>query len=161
MLAPGLCQCSSPAARPLRRWREHFQPEGEIPMNKLIPMTAIALMCTTGLALAADNPSGRPGQILDKAQCKQAWKAAGPDGKMLSKAKAAPYILNFARVDTSNDSRISAKEWKAGCKKGWVSADASSAAKSGSDRMSNGSSGSDTTMMKNEKKPTVDENASQ
>ena len=93
-------------------------------MNKLIPMTAVALMCTTGLAFAVDSPSGRPGQVLDKAQCKQAWKAAGPEGQTLSKAKAAPYILNFAMVDTSNDSQISSKEWKAGCKKGWISADA-------------------------------------
>jgi hypothetical protein len=93
-------------------------------MMKLIPMTAVALICTTGLAFAADSPSGRPGQVLDKAQCKQAWQAAGPEGKMLSKEKAKPYILNFAMVDTSNDSKISAKEWKAACKKGWVSADA-------------------------------------
>ena len=93
-------------------------------MMKLIPMTAVALICTTGLAFAADNPSGRPGQVLDKAQCKQAWNAAGPENKMLSKEKAKPYVLNFAMVDTSKDSQISAKEWKAGCKKGWVSADA-------------------------------------
>jgi hypothetical protein len=127
---------------------------------KIIPMTAVALMCTTGFALAVDNPSGRPGQILDKAQCKQAWKAAGPEGKMLSKDKAAPYVLNFAMVDTSNDSQISAKEWKAGCKKGWVSADASAKyGKPGNAPKAEDMSGTDKTMMK--KKPAVDENAAQ
>jgi hypothetical protein len=49
---------------------------------------------------------------------------AGPDGETLSEAKAAPYILNFKRVDTSNDRKISQEEWMAGCNKGWVSADA-------------------------------------
>lgn len=93
-------------------------------MNKLIPMTAIALLCSTGMALAAEDPSGRPGQVLNKEQCEQAWKAAGPDGNALSEANATPYILNFDRVDTSNDREISQDEWKAGCNKGWVSADA-------------------------------------
>lgn len=93
-------------------------------MNKLLPMTAVGLMCTTGLALAVENPSGRPGKVLDKDQCQQAWNAAGPDGDSLSEGAAAPYLLNFAAVDTSNDQKISADEWKAGCNKGWVSADA-------------------------------------
>jgi len=81
-------------------------------------------MCSTGLALAVDNPSGRPGKVLDKDQCQQTWNDAGPDGETLSEAKAAPYILNFKRVDTSNDRKISQDEWMAGCNKGWVSADA-------------------------------------
>ena len=93
-------------------------------MNKLLPITAIALMCSTGLALAAEDPSGRPGKVLDKDQCEQTWNAAGPDGSTLSEAKATPYILNFDRVDTSNDRKISQDEWMAGCNKGWVSADA-------------------------------------
>ncbi len=93
-------------------------------MNKFLPITAVALMCSTGLVLAVDNPSGRPGKVLDKDQCQQTWNDAGPDGETLSEAKAAPYILNFQRVDTSNDRKISQDEWMAGCNKGWVSADA-------------------------------------
>ena len=93
-------------------------------MRKLLPITTVALMCTTGLALAVDNPSGRPGQVLNESKCQQAWKVAGPDGDNLSENAAKPYILNFAAVDTSNDRKISADEWKAGCNKGWVSADA-------------------------------------
>jgi hypothetical protein len=93
-------------------------------MNKLLPMTAMALMCTTGLALAVENPSGRPGQVLNESKCQQAWQAAGPDGDTLSESAAKPYLLNFAAVDTSNDREISQDEWKAGCNKGWVSADA-------------------------------------
>lgn len=93
-------------------------------MSKLLSMTAVALMCTTGLALAIENPSGRPGQVLNESKCQQAWNAAGPKGDSLSEGAAAPYVLNFAAVDTSNDRKISADEWKAGCNKGWVSADA-------------------------------------
>lgn len=96
----------------------------EFPMHKLLPITAVALMCSTGMALAVENPSGRPGQVLNDQKCQQAWKAAGPDGDNLSENAAKPYILNFAAVDTSNDRKISADEWKVGCDKGWVSADA-------------------------------------
>lgn len=99
---------------------------------KLIVISALATLCTAGLAFAADAPSGRPGQVLDKAACQQAWNKASPDGESLPEAKARPYILNFARVDTSNDSMISAKEWRKGCNKGWISADAKAGPQSGS-----------------------------
>lgn len=36
---------------------------------KLIVISALATLCTAGLAFAADAPSGRPGQVLDKAAC--------------------------------------------------------------------------------------------
>lgn len=93
-------------------------------MTKTLTLCAVALMCTTGLAVAAETPSGRPGKILDQQQCQKAWQAAGPKDGSLSEAAATPYTLNFARVDTSNDRKISRDEWKTGCKKGWVSADA-------------------------------------
>lgn len=93
-------------------------------MNKLLSMTAVGLLCSTGLAFAAEDPSGRPGKILDKDQCQQTWNDAGPDGDMLSETKATPYVLNFPALDTSNDRKISKDEWMAGCNKGWVSADA-------------------------------------
>lgn len=70
------------------------------------------------------DPSGRPGQVLSEADCQKAWEMAGPDGDTLSKDKATPFILNFEMVDSSNDAKISAEEWKDGCSKGWVSADA-------------------------------------
>jgi hypothetical protein len=38
-----------------------------------------------------------------------------------------PFVLNFQMVDTSKDAKISADEWKDGCSKGWVSADAATA----------------------------------
>jgi hypothetical protein len=40
-------------------------------MNKFLPITGVALMWSTGLALAVDNPSGRRGKVLDKDQCQQ------------------------------------------------------------------------------------------
>ena len=69
-------------------------------------------------------PSGRPGKVLSEAECTKAWETAGPDGDTLSKDKATPFILNFEMVDTSKDGQISQQEWKDGCSKGWVSADA-------------------------------------
>jgi len=71
-----------------------------------------------------DDPSGRPGKVLSDEDCQKAWEMAGPDGDTLSKDKATPFILNFQMVDSSNDAKISADEWKEGCSKGWVSADA-------------------------------------
>lgn len=105
---------------------------------KLATFTAAAVLLGSSYALAGpgapppegsqkDPPSGRPGKILSEAECTKAWETAGPDGDTLSKDKALPFILNFQMVDTSNDAKISQEEWKAGCEKGWVSADAATA----------------------------------
>jgi hypothetical protein len=105
---------------------------------KRATIAALAILCSTSFALAGpgapppegsqkEPPSGRPGKVLSEAECTKAWETAGPDGDTLSKDKAAPYILNFQMVDTSNDAKISQDEWKAGCEKGWVSADAATA----------------------------------
>jgi hypothetical protein len=102
---------------------------------KLTTLTAVMLLSTATYAFAGggapvpegsqkDAPSGRPGKILSEAECQSAWETAGPDGDTLSKDKATPFILNFQMVDTSKDAKISADEWKDGCAKGWVSADA-------------------------------------
>lgn len=102
---------------------------------KLVTLTAAAVLFSAGYAFAGggapvpagsqmDPPSGRPGKVLTEAECTKAWETAGPDGDTLSKDKATPFILNFQMVDTSKDAKISAEEWKAGCSKGWISADA-------------------------------------
>lgn len=91
---------------------------------KKIALATVALMCSAGFALAADEPSGRPGQILSDNQCQQAWDRAGGKDGSISETKARPYTPNFKRLDTSNDRNISFDEWKAGCNKGWVSMDA-------------------------------------
>jgi len=104
-------------------------------MMKRTTLTALMLLASATYAFAGagapvpegsqkDAPSGRPGKILSEAECQRAWETAGPAGDVLSKDKATPYILNFEMVDTSKDATISAEEWKAGCTKGWVSADA-------------------------------------
>jgi hypothetical protein len=106
---------------------------------KLATFAAAALLVSASYALAGggapvpegsqkDPPSGRPGKVLSEAECTKAWETAGPDGDTLSKDKALPFILNFQMVDTSKDAKISQEEWKAGCEKGWVSADAATAA---------------------------------
>jgi hypothetical protein len=105
---------------------------------KVATLAAAALLVSAGYALAGggapvpegsqkDPPSGRPGKVLSEAECTKAWETAGPDGDTLSKDKAVPFILNFQMVDTSNDAKISQEEWKAGCEKGWISADAATA----------------------------------
>jgi hypothetical protein len=105
---------------------------------KIATVAALTVLLSAGSAFAGagapvpagsqkDPPSGRPGKVLSEAECTKAWETAGPDGDTLSEDKAAPYILNFQMVDTSKDAKISAEEWKAGCEKGWVSADASTA----------------------------------
>ncbi len=101
-------------------------------------LTAIMLLSSATYAVAGggapvpegamkDDPSGRPGKVLSDAECQKAWETAGPDGDTLSKDKATPYILNFQMVDSSDDAKISQEEWKKGCSKGWVSADAKTA----------------------------------
>ena len=102
---------------------------------RLTTLTAVMLLTSATYAFAGggapvpegsqkDVPSGRPGKILSESECQKAWEMAGPDGDTLSQDKATPYILNFQMVDSSKDAKISADEWKAGCSKGWVSADA-------------------------------------
>lgn len=102
---------------------------------RLTTLTAVMLLTSATYAFAGggapvpegsqkDDPSGRPGKILSEAECQKAWEMAGPDGDTLSEDKATPYILNFQMVDSSKDAKISADEWKDGCTKGWVSADA-------------------------------------
>ena len=61
---------------------------------------------------------------MSEAECTKAWETASPDGDTLSQDKATPYIVNFEMVDSDKDGKISAEEWKEGCAKGWVSADA-------------------------------------
>ncbi len=102
---------------------------------KLATFAAAVILVSSGYALAGggapvpegsqkDPPSGRPGKVLTDAECTKAWETAGPDGDTLSKDKATPFILNFEMVDTSKDAAISQQEWKDGCSKGWISADA-------------------------------------
>ena len=105
---------------------------------KFATVAAMAVLLSAGSAFAGagapvpegsqkDPPSGRPGKVLSEAECTKAWQTAGPDGDTLSKDKATPFILNFEMVDTSKDAMISQQEWKDGCSKGWVSADADTA----------------------------------
>jgi hypothetical protein len=102
---------------------------------RLTAVSTLAFLLSMGPAFAGPgaappegsqdpDPSGRPGKVLSEADCQKAWEMAGPDGDTLSKDKATPYILNFEMVDSSDDAKISAEEWKEGCAKGWVSADA-------------------------------------
>jgi hypothetical protein len=64
--------------------------------------------------------SGRPSAVLTPDQCNEVWSKAVPTGDTLAQANAAPYIVNFAQVDTDNDGTIDKKEFEAACAKGLV-----------------------------------------
>ena len=101
---------------------------------KLSTLTAVALIFSAYPALAGGGapvperpeggpPSGRPAAVLDESKCASVWDKA--------QGNAAPYLLNFERVDTDKDGKISEAEFKAGCSTGWVQEHASLPADSG------------------------------
>jgi hypothetical protein len=83
--------------------------------------TLIAVMIAAGLVSSA-QAAEQPATPLKPARCKAAWEMASPNGETLSRGKASPYVLNFAMVDTNHNGAISAREFKRGCKAGWVTA---------------------------------------
>jgi EF hand len=93
-------------------------------MSKLATLTGLALLLTAGYAFAQETPntmtSGRPSAVLTPDQCNEVWSKAVPKGDTLAQADAAPYIVNFAQVDTDNDGTIDKKEFVAACGKGLV-----------------------------------------
>jgi hypothetical protein len=62
----------------------------------------------------------RPGAPLDHVKCQAAWKMASSHGDVLSKARAAAYVLNFTVVDVNQDGEISEHEFKDACEGGWI-----------------------------------------
>ena len=55
--------------------------------------------------------AGRPSAVLTPDQRNAVWSKAVPSGDTLAQANAAPYIVNFAQVDTDNDGTIDKKEF--------------------------------------------------
>ena len=78
-------------------------------MTKLAALTSLALLLTAGYAAAQQNTmtAGRPSAVLTPDQCNAIWSKAVPTGDTLAQADAAPYIVNFAQVDTDNDGETS------------------------------------------------------
>jgi hypothetical protein len=91
-------------------------------MSKSVTLTTFALLLTAGYASAQQNTmtAGRPSAVLTPDQCNEVWSKAVPKGDTLAQADAAPYIVNFAQVDTDNDGTIDKKEFEAACGKGLV-----------------------------------------
>lgn len=98
---------------------------------KLTTFSILAMLLGTGHALAGGGapvppvpesspPSGRPSAVLDDSKCDSIWNLTERDGDALAADKAAPYVTNFHMVDTDGDGKISADEFKEGCKNGWV-----------------------------------------
>ena len=98
---------------------------------KLTTLSALAVLLGSGYALAGGGapvppipesspPSGRPSGILDDAKCQSIWSLTERDGEVLAADKAAPFVTNFHMVDTDGDGKVTADEFKKGCKSGWV-----------------------------------------
>lgn len=67
------------------------------------------------------DPSGRPGKVLDQAECQNVWEMASPGGDVdLGKDKVEPFVLNFQMVDSDANNRITKDEFEDGCSKGWI-----------------------------------------
>ena len=77
---------------------------------------SIALLIIAGSSVGARAHNG--GHKLDEAQCAVAWKAASPNGIVISENEAEPYVVNFTILDVDGDSQISAEEFKEGCAEG-------------------------------------------
>ena len=90
-------------------------------MRKLATLT-LALLLTAGYTSAQQNTmtSGRPSAVLTPDQCNEVWNKAVPKDDTLAQADAAPYVVNFAQVDTDNDGTIDKKEFERACGKGLV-----------------------------------------
>ena len=82
-------------------------------MTKLVALAGLALVLTVGYATAQQNTmtAGRPSAVLTPDQRNAVWSKAVPSGDTLAQANAAPYIVNFAQVDTDNDGTIDKKEF--------------------------------------------------
>ena len=102
---------------------------------RAITLSCVMVLLSTGSLLAGpgsgeprtpgDPESGRPAQILDETKCGEVWSQADREGDTLSMGKAAPFVVNFALIDTDNDGELTEAEFKEGCKKGLVQESAS------------------------------------
>ena len=102
---------------------------------KSVMVSCIIVALGAGSALAGpgsgeprtpgDPESGRPAAVLDDAKCEEVWKVTERDGDTLDMGKAAPFVVNFALVDSDNDGKLTEAEFKDGCKKGLVQESAS------------------------------------
>lgn len=106
-------------------------------MKTLLASLAIsAVACTQALAGAGapvperpegGSPSGRPGEILDAAECDKVWKKAAKDADTLTAEEAGPMLANVGVVDADSDGKITKTEFEKGCSEGMVQESASKA----------------------------------
>lgn len=109
-------------------------------MKTLLASMALAVLtCSQVLAGAGapvpekpegGDPSGRPGAILDAAQCDEAWTNAANGADHLTAEQAGPVVANFEMVDADGDGKVTKDEFSEGCKKGVVQRHASKPAES-------------------------------
>ncbi len=109
---------------------------------KLVSLSTAILLLSVGTAIAGGGapvpekpaggpPSGRPGPVLDEKKCSAVWEMTEREGDTLAKGKAAPFVVNFEMVDADGDGKVTQDEFKEGCSKGWVQAEASKPPESG------------------------------
>lgn len=84
-------------------------------------LLGLAAFVVAGYASAATMTSGRPSAVLNKKDCRAVWKAATGGERYLTRANAAPYIVNFKLADgPDQDGKISKREFMKACSKGLV-----------------------------------------
>jgi hypothetical protein len=89
-------------------------------VKTIILATAVLSLATVAIAQgqAVVSPAGRPGKILEEAECTAVWKEAG--GADLTAEQAKARVTNFEQVDKDNDGKITNAEFTEGCKAGWI-----------------------------------------
>ena len=102
---------------------------------RVITLAFTAILLSSGYAVAGpgsgeprtpgDPEAGRPGQVLDESKCQEVWNKTDREGDTLSMGKAAPFVVNFALLDSDNDGKLTEAEFQEGCKKGLVQESAS------------------------------------
>jgi hypothetical protein len=97
---------------------------------RLATLKCAAVLIGVALIGGSAQAATKPGPGLANNQCHAVWKMASPNGETLSRDDVTPYVLNFAMVDSDHNGKITSKEFRRGCKSGWITAADASTIKS-------------------------------
>jgi hypothetical protein len=89
---------------------------------RLATMKCAAVLVGVALIGGSVQAATKPGPRLANNQCQAMWKMASPNGETLGQNSATPYVLNFTMVDSDRNGKITSKEFRRGCKNGWITA---------------------------------------
>ena len=87
---------------------------------KLSILTCLVVLAGAGLASGVAQAAD---VAVPADKCDAAWRMASPNGETIAKDAATPFVLNFAMMDSNNDSAIDQDEFSKACSAGLVKAD--------------------------------------